>query len=77
MGHVCPEAAEGGPLGALRDGDIVEIDIPARRLDVRLSSEALAQRLQERQPPSKRPPRGYLRLYAERVGPASRGAVLE
>ncbi|NLD42975.1 MAG: dihydroxy-acid dehydratase [Chloroflexi bacterium] len=77
VGHVCPEAAEGGPLGALRGGDIVEIDIPARRLDVRLSPEALAQRLGERQPPGKRPPRGYLRLYAERVGPASRGAVLE
>ncbi len=77
VGHICPEAALGGPLAALRDGDPIEIDVPARRLDVHLSPEELSSRLRAAQSPNRAVPRGYLRLYADRVGPASRGAVLE
>jgi len=77
VGHICPEAALGGPLAALRDGDVVEIDVPGRRLDVCLPPAELAARLRAASPPARRPPRGFLRLYADRVGPASRGAVLE
>ena len=77
VGYVGPEAAVGGPLAALRDGDVVEIDVPARRLDVRLSPGEIAARMQTAVPPVKETPPGFLRLYAERVGPASRGAVLE
>jgi len=75
VGHVCPEAAMGGPLAALRDGDVIEIDIPGRRLDVRLSADELAQRLRDYAP--REVPPGFLRLYSQRVGPANRGAVLE
>ena len=77
VGHVCPEAASGGPIAALRDGDVIEIDIPARTLSVRLSDQELDARLAAWQPPGRAIPPGFLRLYADRVGPASGGAVLE
>jgi dihydroxy-acid dehydratase len=76
VGHICPEAAVGGPLAALQEGDIVEIDIPARRLDVRLSEAELRARLENWRPPVKEIPPGFMRLYAERVGPASQGAIM-
>jgi dihydroxy-acid dehydratase len=77
VGHICPEAALGGPLAALQDGDIIEIDIPNRKLNVRLSEEELQNRLVGWIPPQKEIPPGFLRLYARCVGPASRGAILE
>jgi dihydroxy-acid dehydratase len=76
VGHVCPEAALGGPLAALRDGDVIEIDIPQCVLNVRLSDDELRARLDEWVPPSKEIPPGFLRLYADNVGPASQGAML-
>lgn len=76
VGHVCPEAALGGPLAAVHDGDLIEIDIPNRTLDVHLSEAELAMRLEGWTLPTKEVPPGFLRLYADRVGPASRGAVL-
>jgi dihydroxy-acid dehydratase len=76
VGHVCPEAALGGPLAALRDGDVIEIDIPNRRLNVSLSDGELRTRLKDWSPPTKDIPPGFLRLYAECVGPANRGAVV-
>jgi dihydroxy-acid dehydratase len=76
VGHICPEAALGGPLAALRNGDVIEIDIPNRALNVRLSDDELRARLDEWAPPSKEIPLGFLRLYADHIGPASLGAVL-
>lgn len=76
IGHVCPEAAVGGPLAALRDGDRIEIDIPARALNVHLSEQELRARLSEWSPPQKDIPPGFLRFYARYVGDASHGAVL-
>jgi dihydroxy-acid dehydratase len=76
VGHVCPEAALGGPLAALRDGDVIEIDVHNRRIDARLSDEELHQRLASWAPPTKAVPPGYLRLYADVVGSASEGATL-
>ena len=76
VGHVCPEAALGGPLAALRDGDVIEIDVDRRSLNVRLSEEELAARLANWAPPEKAIPPGFLRLYADQVGPANEGAVL-
>lgn len=76
VGHICPEAALGGPLAALRDGDVIEIDVLGRSIDVRLSDAELEGRLAAWTPPAQDIPPGFLRLYAERVGPASRGAVL-
>jgi dihydroxy-acid dehydratase len=76
VGHICPEAALGGPLAVLRNGDLIEIDILARSLNVRLSEEELKARLEEWTPPKKEIPQGFLRLYAQQVRPASQGAVL-
>ena len=76
VGHICPEAALGGPLAALRDGDTIEIDIPNRALGVRLEQSDLQARLDRWKPLKKEIPLGFLRLYAAAVGPASQGAVL-
>ncbi|MCL5045711.1 MAG: dihydroxy-acid dehydratase, partial [Actinobacteria bacterium] len=77
IGHVSPEAAEGGPIALLRDGDIVEIDIPGRSLGVRLSEEDSAKRRREWKAPAPKIDRGYLRRYARMVSSASTGAVYE
>jgi dihydroxy-acid dehydratase len=77
IGHVSPEAAVGGPIGLLRPGDIVEIDIPAGRLSVRLSGEELAARRASWTPPAPRFTRGYLAKYASMATSASTGAVLK
>jgi dihydroxy-acid dehydratase len=76
VGHVSPEAASGGPLAVLRDGDVIEIDVPGRALNVHLSEGELRKRMSECTPPRKDVPPGFLRLYANCVGPASEGAVL-
>ncbi len=75
IGHVSPEAASKGPIAILKNGDIIKIDIPNYRLDVELSGKEISKRragLAEFEPRVKS---GYLRYYAERVGPASTGAV--
>lgn len=76
IGHVSPEAAEGGPIAALRDGDIINIDLPNRRLNVELSDEEIRRRLSSWRP---RPPKifkGYLRRYWYFVQSADKGGVL-
>jgi dihydroxy-acid dehydratase len=73
--HVAPEAALGGPLAALRDGDTIDIDIERRGLDVELTPEQLAARLREWAPPEPRYRSGVFAKYAARVASASRGAV--
>ena len=76
IGHISPEAAVGGPLALIRDGDIIEIDIPARRLSVRLSDEELAARRAAWTPPAPRYSRGWLARYAAMATSADTGAVL-
>jgi len=76
IGHVSPEAAEGGPLAAVREGDIISIDIPNCRLDVEVSDEELRQRLAQVPAFVPRVQTGYLRRYAERVSSASKGAIV-
>ena len=76
IGHISPEAADGGPIALLRDGDVIEIDIPARRLSVRLSEEELAARRKDWRPPHPRAQKGYLARYASLVSSASTGAIL-
>ena len=75
VGHVTPEAAHGGPIGLLEDGDVVTIDAEDRRLEVDLTSEELAERARVRLSPAPRVTRGVLAKYARSVGPASQGAV--
>ena len=75
IGHVGPEAAEGGPIGLLRDGDIIAIDAAAGTLDVELSDQELADRRAAWQPRSNDFQSGTLWKYAQTVGPAKGGAV--
>jgi dihydroxy-acid dehydratase len=77
IGHVSPEAAEGGPIGLLRDGDVVRIDLPARTLHVELTPAELAARRRQWTPPAAKYTRGWLARYAAMVTSASTGAVLE
>jgi len=74
-GHVAPEAVVGGPIAALMDGDIVEFDVDARRLDVRLTGEEIQERLVSWQPPAPRYTTGVMAKYARLVSSASSGAV--
>ncbi|MEM2908501.1 MAG: dihydroxy-acid dehydratase, partial [Candidatus Hadarchaeales archaeon] len=75
IGHVSPEAAEGGPIAVVRDGDEIEIDIPGRRLELLVTDEELKRRLQGWSPPIKKL-KGYLARYAKSVQSADVGAVL-
>lgn len=76
VGHVSPEAALGGPIGVVRDGDVISLDIAARSLQLEIPPEELQQRLAAFTPRrDKIPARGFLRMYAQSVGTASRGAV--
>lgn len=77
VGHVSPESASGGPIGLLKDGDLIKFDIPARRMDVMLSDEELAQRRAKWTPPEPRVKEGYLARYARLVSSAAKGAILE
>ena len=75
VGHVSPEASRGGPLAALRDGDMIVLDIAGRRLDVELSETELRGRLERWTPPAPRYTSGVLAKYARLVSSASIGAV--
>jgi dihydroxy-acid dehydratase len=77
IGHVSPEAASGGPIAALVEGDIIVIDIPAGKLEAKLSQKEINSRL-AKLPEFKSPVKsGYLRRYADKVSSASTGAVFE
>jgi dihydroxy-acid dehydratase len=76
-GHVAPEAASGGPIAAVRPGDFVSFDIPARTLSVEISDQELQSRLREVKPRPPRYTRGVLAKYARSVGSAARGAITE
>ncbi len=74
-GHVAPEAANGGPIAALRNGDTIVFDVAKRRLDVELSDEEIRSRLSKWTPPSPRYKSGVMAKYAKLVSSASEGAV--
>jgi dihydroxy-acid dehydratase len=77
VGHVAPEAAHGGPIAALRDGDVIELDVEARELRVLLSEDEIAARLRDVVAPPPRYTKGVLARYARGVSSASEGAVLK
>ena len=77
VGHVSPEAWEGGPLAVLRDGDVVEVDVPLRRLRARVTQKEIGGRLRKWKRPKSRYPRGALAKYAKLVGSAAHGAVCD
>jgi dihydroxy-acid dehydratase len=74
-GHVAPEAFVGGPIAAVREGDIISFDIPKRTLNVEISDEEMAARLKDFKPPALRWPKGVFRKYVDRVNSASEGAT--
>ena len=74
IGHVSPEAAEGGPIALVQNGDEIEVDIPARKLNLLVSEETLAKRRQAWQPPEKPQACGLLKRYAGAVTSAAHGA---
>ncbi|MCI0795122.1 MAG: dihydroxy-acid dehydratase, partial [Chloroflexi bacterium] len=75
LGHVAPEAAVGGPIALLQEGDIITLDIPGRRLDVKLTDEELASRRANWKPLPPNYTSGVLAKYAKLVSSASTGAV--
>ena len=74
-GHVAPEAAKGGPIAAVKNGDTITFDIPKRRLDVALSQREIAARLKKVKPPVPRYTSGVMGKYARHVSSASEGAI--
>jgi dihydroxy-acid dehydratase len=77
IGHISPEAAEGGPIALVRNGDRIEIDIPARRLNLLVPEAELKKRRAAWKPPQPKITTGYLARYARMVRSAGTGAVLE
>ncbi|OPZ12190.1 MAG: Dihydroxy-acid dehydratase [candidate division BRC1 bacterium ADurb.BinA364] len=77
VGHISPEAAEGGAIGLLKNGDIVRIDIPRRKLEVKLSDAELAERRRNWRPPEWKMNFGWLARYRKSVANAAMGAVLK
>jgi dihydroxy-acid dehydratase len=77
IGHVSPEAAHGGPIALVKDGDGVSIDIPGKKIDLLVSEEELANRKQEWKQPEPKITQGYLARYAKIVSSAAHGAVLK
>lgn len=77
IGHICPEAASDGPIGLLKDGDKILINIPERSLNVALTDEEMAERRKNLQKPEPRETKGYLARYAKLVSDASLGAVFK
>jgi dihydroxy-acid dehydratase len=76
-GHVAPEAFVGGPIAALREGDIITFDIPNRRIDVNLTDAELKARLKDWKPPTPHYKSGVMAKYAQLVSSASRGAITD
>ena len=77
IGHVSPEAASGGPIGLVEDGDIISINIPEYSIQLKVSDEVLAERRAKWVCPEPRVKTGYLARYAKMVSSADKGAILE
>ncbi|MDT8718737.1 dihydroxy-acid dehydratase [Clostridium sp. 19966] len=78
IGHVCPEASEGGPIAAIKNGDLIEINLDTRSINVLISEEELKDRLSKWTAPASKAKKGtYLHRYSRLVTNASKGAVLE
>ena len=77
IGHISPEAAEGGPIALIREGDQINIDIPNRKLELLVTSEELVERKKNWRVPKQSKLTGYLALYRRLVTSASTGAILK
>jgi dihydroxy-acid dehydratase len=77
IGHISPEAAHGGPIAIVREGDTISIDIPAKKITLELSDEEIATRLKDWTQPQPRITRGYMARYSKMVSSASEGAIVK
>ena len=77
LGHISPEAAEGGPIGLVKEGDIIYIDIPAKKIELKVDNAELESRRREWQPPEPKITTGYVARYSRLVTSGSTGAVLK
>ena len=77
IGHISPEAAVGGPIALIEEGDIIAIDIPANTINVKVSDEELAARREKWAPREPKVKTGYLARYASMVTSADKGAILK
>ena len=77
IGHLSPEAMDGGPIALIRDGDMIEIDIPARKINVDLSEEEMTRRREQWRPPEPKVTHGWLAHFAKHATSADKGAYLE
>ncbi|MBR3054139.1 MAG: dihydroxy-acid dehydratase [Firmicutes bacterium] len=77
IGHVCPEAAQGGEIGLIKEGDIIDIDIPATSINLRVSDEEIEARRKDFVPKESEIKSGWLARYMEMVGPSCKGAVMK
>jgi dihydroxy-acid dehydratase len=77
VGHVSPEAMEGGVIAVIKNGDTIEMDIPGRALNVELTEEEIARRLKDWRPPEPRTRTGFLALYAQLALSADQGAAMQ
>jgi dihydroxy-acid dehydratase len=75
IGHVCPEAADRGPIAVVEDGDIISIDIPRRKIEFEITDAEIKSRISRLEPFKPKIRKGYLALYSQIVGPASKGAI--
>lgn len=76
IGHISPEAADGGPIAIVKEGDLIEIDIPKRELSLRVGQKEIENRMATRPPAPNRESKGYLHRYQAMVGSANTGAIL-
>jgi dihydroxy-acid dehydratase len=76
IGHISPEASKGGPIAILKDNDIIDIDIPGRRLEVRLTKAEIQRRYKGLKPVAPKIKSGYLARYSKLVSSADKGAIL-
>lgn len=77
VGHISPEAAAGGAIGIIADGDLIEIDIPGRQIQLKISDEEFNRRMHAFLPPEPQKRRGYLSRYAKNVRSANYGAIVQ
>jgi dihydroxy-acid dehydratase len=77
IGHICPEAIEGGPIAIVEEGDLIKIDIEKRELNLLVSEEEITQRLEDWKPPEPKIDTGYLNIYRKMVSSAKYGAYLK
>ena len=77
IGHISPEAMDGGPIAAVKEGDIISIDIPNNKIDIKVSAEEIAKRLADWKVPAPKITKGYLGRYAKLVSSASTGAIFK